>query len=48
MKKFTKGLLNYFAAYSETRFQFSAKVGYKWSDDHLSADFSVFYGIVIK
>lgn len=42
MKKFTKGLLNYFAAYSETRFQFSAKVGYKWSDDHLSADFSVF------
>ena len=42
MKKFTKGLLNYFAAYSETRFQFSAKVGYKWSDDHLSSDFSVF------
>lgn len=42
MKKFTKGLLNYFAAYSETRFQFNAKVGYKWSDDHLSADFSVF------
>ena len=42
MKKFTKGLLNYFAAYSETRFQFSAKVGYKWSDDHLAADFSVF------
>jgi len=42
MKKFTKGLLNYFAAYSETRFQFSTKVGYKWSDDHLSADFSVF------
>ena len=42
MRKFTKGLLNYFAAYSETRFQFSAKVGYKWSDDHLTADFSVF------
>ncbi len=42
MKKFTKGLLNYFAAYSETRFQFSARVGYKWSDDHLTADFSVF------
>ena len=42
MKKFTKGLLNYFAAYSETRFQFSAKVGYKWSDDYLTADFSVF------
>jgi len=42
MRKFTKGLLNYFAAYSEARFQFSAKVGYRWSDDHLSSDFSVF------
>src|SRR3989338_9665008 len=42
MKKFTKGLLNYFAAYSETRFQFTAKSVYKWSDDNLTADFSVF------
>lgn len=42
MEKFTKSILNYFAAYSETRFKFTAKSGYKWSDDHLTADFSVF------
>lgn len=42
MEKFAKSILNYFATYSETRFNFQKKVDYKWTDDHLTAEFSVY------
>ena len=42
MEKFTKSILNYFATYTETRFRFDTKIGYKWTDDIFTADLSVF------
>jgi len=42
MKKFAKSILNYFATYTETRFNFQKKIDYKWTDDSLSSDLSVF------
>lgn len=42
MEKFAKSILNYFATYTETRFNFQKKVDYKWTDDHLTAELSVF------
>lgn len=42
MEKFAKSILNYFAAYTETRFNFQRKIDYKWTDDSLTADLSVF------
>ena len=42
MEKFEKSILNYFAAYTETRFNFQKKTDYKWTDDSLTVDFSVF------
>ena len=42
MEKFEKSILNYFAAYTETRFNFQKKTDYKWTDDTLTVDFSVF------
>jgi len=42
MNTFTKSILNYFATYTETRFRFQTKIRYKWTDDSLTAELSVF------
>ena len=42
MKNFAKSILNYFAAYTETRFRFSRKLQYLWSNDSFTLDLSVF------
>ena len=42
MKNFAKSILNYFAAFNETRFRFSSKLPYEWSNDPFTLDFSVF------
>lgn len=42
MNTFAKSILNYFAAYTETRFRFQSKSTYKWTNDHLTCDFPVF------
>ena len=42
MKNFAKSVLNYFAAFNETRFRFSRKLPYEWSDDSFTLDLSVF------
>ena len=42
MERFTKSILNYFAAYTETRFNFRKKIDYQWTDNSLTSDLSVF------
>lgn len=42
MKNFAKSILNYFAAFNETRFRFGSKLSYEWSNDAFTLDFSVF------
>jgi hypothetical protein len=42
MKNFAKSILNYFAAFNETRFRFGSKLSYEWSNDFFTLDFSVF------
>jgi len=42
MKNFSKSILNYFATYNETRFRFTKKIPYAWSNDEFTLDFSVF------
>ncbi len=42
MKNFAKSILNYFAAFNETRFRFSSKLPYEWSNNSFTLDFSVF------
>jgi very-short-patch-repair endonuclease len=42
VRNFAKSVLNYFAAFSETRFRFNRKLPYEWSDDSFTLDFSVF------
>jgi hypothetical protein len=42
MEKFAKSILNYFATYTETRFNFQKKIDYKWTNDHLTSELSVF------
>ncbi len=42
MKRFAQSVLNYFAAFTETRFRFSRKLPYEWTDDAYSLDLSVF------
>jgi very-short-patch-repair endonuclease len=42
MKNFAKSILNYFATYNETRFNFRKKIPYAWSDDEFTLDFCVF------
>ncbi|MBN1101846.1 MAG: hypothetical protein JXL84_00380 [Deltaproteobacteria bacterium] len=42
MKNFAKSILNYFAAFNETRFRFSRKLPYEWSNDSFTLDLSVF------
>ena len=42
MKNFAKSILNYFAAFNETRFRFSRKLPYEWTNDSYTLDLSVF------
>ena len=42
MRVFAKSILNYFAAYTETRFRFSRKLPFEWTEDALTLDMSVF------
>lgn len=42
MDKFAKSILNYFATFTETRFSFQKKIDYKWTDNSLTLEFSVF------
>ena len=42
MKNFAKSVLNYFAAYNETRFRFNRKLPYYWTEDSFTLDLSVF------
>ncbi len=42
MRNFAKSVLNYFAAFSETRFRFSRRLPYEWSEDSFTLDLSVF------
>lgn len=42
MKNFAKSILNYFAAYNETRFRFTTRASQKWSNNELTLDFSIF------
>lgn len=42
MRAFAKSILNYFAAYTETRFRFSRKLPFEWTEDALTLDMSVF------
>jgi len=42
MRDFAKSILNYFAAFSETRFRFNKRLPYEWADDASTLDLSVF------
>jgi len=42
MENFAKSILNYFAAYTETRFRFDKKIDYFWTDSELTCDLSIF------
>lgn len=42
MNKFAKSILNYFAAFTETRFNFGRKIDYVWTDSSLTLDLSVY------
>ncbi len=42
MNTFTKSILNYFATYTETRFRFQTRIRYRWTDDSLTTELSVF------
>lgn len=42
MNEFSKSILNYFAAFTETKFRFQSKSYYKWTNDYLTCDFPIF------
>ena len=42
MNKLPKSILNYFATFTETRFNFRRLINYKWINDELTLDFSFF------
>lgn len=42
MKNFARSILNYFAAFNETRFRFNRKLTYAWTDDIFSLELSMF------
>lgn len=48
MQNFSKSILNYFATYNETRFNFNKKVSYFWSNDEFSLDINIFDNFVNK
>ncbi|MBW6484996.1 MAG: AAA family ATPase [Syntrophobacterales bacterium] len=42
MKKLPKEILNYFATFTETRFNFRRLINYKWTNNELTLDLSLF------
>lgn len=42
MKNFAKSILNYFATYNETRFNFKKKITYAWTNNELTLDLNIF------
>ena len=42
MRRLPKEILNYFATYTETRFNFRRLINYKWTNDELTLDLSLF------
>ncbi len=42
MSEFSKSILNYFAAFTETKFRFQSKGVYRWTNDYLTCDFPIF------
>lgn len=42
MKNFARSILNYFAAFNETRFRFNRKLPYAWTEDPFTLELSVF------
>jgi very-short-patch-repair endonuclease len=48
MENFSKSILNYFATYNETRFNFNKKIGYAWSNDELTLDLNIFEEFINK
>lgn len=42
MKNLPKQILNYFATFTETRFNFRRLINYKWTNNELTLDFSLF------
>jgi hypothetical protein len=44
LSKLASSILNYFAAFTETRFNFRTLINYRWTDDEFTLDLSVFQG----
>ena len=42
MNKLPEGILNYFATFTETRFNFRRLINYKWTNNELTLDLSLF------
>ena len=42
MNKLPKEILNYFATFTETRFNFRRLINYKWTNNELTLDLSLF------
>lgn len=47
MKNLPKEILNYFATFTETRFNFKRLINYKWSNNELTLDLSFFPGFQV-
>jgi len=47
MKNLPKEILNYFATFTETRFNFRRLINYKWSNNELTLDLSFFPGFQV-
>lgn len=46
MENFAKSILNYFATYNETRFNFNKKILYSWTNNELTLDINIFKDFV--
>ncbi len=42
MKNLTQSILNYFATFTETKFNFRTLINYKWTEDEFTLDFSLY------
>lgn len=42
MNSLSKNILNYFATFTETRFNFNKLINYRWTNDELTLDLSIF------
>jgi len=40
--KLSANILNYFAAFTETRFNFRTLINYRWTDNELTLDLGIF------